>query len=302
MAGGNMALIEHLEKLRHFIRVTQYKSINEAALDTGMSQAGLSKSIASLEEVLGASLLLRSNQGLVLTKEGELTLATAKKILAESTALEINLRSLKTAKSPEKLRIGMYDSIAIYFFNDLISYLKEIYKKIEIELLVDTSSNLVQAVKMNEVDLCIGVNLSLNQPPKTEFFLLFEDHYAFYKSAKAEITSSAQLILHPNAKDLEGNTNEKQLCSVIKKNGGHRVFNFETLKTLTVQGVGIGVLPTQVARPLVSQRQLIQVEVPRTKSAFGKHNIGFLAAEKFLLHHREFANDIYRLGEKWSKI
>src|SRR5688500_8144515 len=106
-----MALIEHLEKLRHFVRVTKHKSINEAALDSGMSQAGLSKSIAALEEALRTTLFLRSNQGLNLTNEGNLTLTTANKILSEAGAHEVNIRSLRATKIPENLRIGMYDSI-----------------------------------------------------------------------------------------------------------------------------------------------------------------------------------------------
>lgn len=298
-----MALMEHLEKLRHFHKVAQHKSISEAAEGMGISQAGLSKSIAALEGVLGAALFLRSNQGLILTKEGELTLSAAKKILSEAYSLELNLRSLHAIKIPEKLRIGMYDSIAVYFFGDLISYLKTIYSGVQIELLVDTSANLVEAVKSDEVDLCIGVNFNARRVRKSEFFLLFEDSYSFYLSAKAEtFNASAPLILHPNAKDMDGISTEEHLRPLIARNGAHQVFNFETLKTLTAQGLGIGVLPNQVAKPLLAQRQLNQVQMPGVKNSFGRHNIGFLAAERFLLRHRDFANDIFRLGERWAKL
>ena len=36
-------LIEHLEKLRHFQKTTQFRTMSEAAEAIGMSQAGLSK-------------------------------------------------------------------------------------------------------------------------------------------------------------------------------------------------------------------------------------------------------------------
>jgi DNA-binding transcriptional LysR family regulator len=297
-----LALIEHLEKLRHFHKLTQYRSISETAEATGISQAGLSKSIASLEDVLGSKLFLRTNQGLVLTNEGELALRATVKILGEASTLEANLRSLKAAKFPKKLKIGMYDSIAIYFFGDLINYLNAIYKTIEIELLVDTSTSLSQAVRDETVDLAIGVNLQRRKTKGAEFFLLFEDDYSFYVSPKVEaLAATLPLIIHPVADDLQGVTVEKHLSSLIAKTGAHRAYNFETIKSLTVQGLGIGVLPTQVAKPLIQQKLLVHVQVPKVKSHFGRHEIGFLASEDLLAKHREFALDIYRLGEKWSK-
>ena len=79
------------------------------------------------------------------------------------------------------------------------------------------------------------------------------------------------------------------------------MLNFETLKTLTQQGLGIGILPTQVAKPLVKKGALVSTQVPKTKHLFGVHSIGFLATKDFLKSHRDFAEDIYRLGERWSK-
>lgn len=295
-------LIEHLEKLRHFQRATQYRSISEAAEASGISQAGLSKSIAALESVLETQLFIRSPQGLILTKEGELALQVTKKILGEASSLEANLRSLKASKTPSRLRIGMYDSIAVYFFSDLAAYLSSVYQNLSIQLLVDTSTSLANAVKSGEIDMAIGVNLESKKNAKQDFFLLFEDQYSFYASAKKDGSKvDLPLLIHPQANDSDGTTIEEILSKIIARNGVHRIFNFETIKTLTLQGIGIGVLPTQVARPLVQQGQLQAVQIPKLKSTFGRHNIGFLASESLLQHHREFAQDVYRLGIRWSK-
>ena len=297
-----MALAEHLEKLRHFHKLSQHKSINEAAERMGISQAGLSKSISSLEDVLGIRLFSRSNQGLTLTKEGALVLRSAKTILAEAASVETQLRSLRAATIPGTLRIGMYDSIAVYFFGDLISFLNEIYRHLSITLTVDTSENLARLVRSGEVDLAIGVNLNGKAKSGDEFFLLFEDDYSFYASPRLESFGKAPLIIHPLATDLEGRTVENYLNAILERQGVHRAFNFETIKTLTAQGQGVGVLPTQVARPLVEQRQLVPVQIPGAKSLFGRHQIGFLASKPFLKSYREFAEDIYRLGQRWAKI
>lgn len=297
-----MAIAEHLEKLRHFQKLSNYKSINEGSKAMGISQAGLSKSIASLESAIGASLFIRSNEGLLLTNEGELVLNAARRILDEAAALDANLRSLQAPTSPKQLRIGMYDSIAVYFFSDLLRYIQTIYHSVDLRLLVDTSDNLNQAIRKNEVDLSIGVNFARKKPPGSECFLLFEDHYSFYVSSKVEEKQEQlPLLIHPNADDIDGISVEKHLSGLISRRKVHHIHNFETLKTLTSQGFGIGVLPTQVARPLVELKQLKTVQVLKTRHLFGRHEIGFLASKGLMDKHREFANDLYRLGQHWSK-
>jgi DNA-binding transcriptional LysR family regulator len=298
-----VSLVEHLEKLRHFYKLSQHRSINEAAEIMGLSQAGLSKSISALENILETPLFIRSNQGLTLTKEGDLVLCAAKAILMEAETVETQLRSLKAASIPKTLRIGMYDSIAVYFFSDLISYLNTIYRGLSIELTVDTSLNLANLIQSGAVDLAIGVNLEKKKKSGDEFFLLFEDDYSFYVSPKIESSfAKMPLIIHPRAADLSGVTVEEHLAAIISKHGAHRAFNFETIKTLTAQGLGIGVMPTQVAKPLMQQRQLVHVQVARTKLLFGRHNIGFLASRGLLRAYKEFANDLYRLGQRWAKL
>lgn len=297
-----MSLVEHLEKLRHFHKVTAYKSINEASKGIGMSQAGLSKSIAGLETALKTLLFLRTRDGLILTKEGELLLKATDDILRLASSVEANLRSLKASQLPETVRVGMYDSISIYFFSDLSSYIKTIYPTVTLELVVDKSANLAALVEGEELDLAIGVNLNQKKGIKTEFFFLFEDHYSFYVAPDKESESSnLPLIFHPEASDGAGIENKKHLAPVLKNRPSHVVYNFETIKTLSSQGVGIGVLPTQVAKPLSQQKMLVSTTLPKFPRLFGKHTIGFVASMKFLKGHREFAEDIYRLGERWSK-
>lgn len=297
-----MRLTEHLEKLRHFYSVSQYRSMNEAAELTGISQAGLSKSVSSLEAILGVDLFIRSHSGLTLTKAGALVLESTRKIFGEVDGLETQLRMFNAADAPKILRIGMYDSIAVYLFAEFQSYLSATYRDLRIELLVDTSSNLAKLIKSGQADLVIGVNLKPLDEKEKDFFLLFDDDYSFFSSPK--VTDSEfklPLIIHPNATDANGSTLEALLSRTIKKRGAHRVFNFETISTLTSQGIGIGVLPTQVAKPLILRKLLVNCEIAQAKKLFGRHNIGFLASRNLLRDHKSFTDDLYRLGRKWTK-
>ncbi len=295
-----MSLADHLEKLRHFHKLTQYRSINEGAQKMGISQAGLSKSIANLESVLDTPLFVRSRDGLTLTKEGELLLASTKRILDEASQFEANLRSLQAVDIPQRIVVGMYDSIAIYFFPDLERYLKSIYPSVELQLVVDKSSSLAEMVEAGEIDLAVGVNLA-KKKKKTEFYLLFEDHYSFYVVPSIKVNPRVPLLYHPHATDENDTDLSRMLQSLIKSRLCHQVYNFETLKMLTSLGSGIGVLPTRVAQPLVNQKQIVQTTIAKIPNLFGKHTIGFLVSDTFLKQHRAFTEDIYRLGERWAK-
>jgi DNA-binding transcriptional LysR family regulator len=297
-----MGVQEHLEKLAHFCRTVDFRSLNEASKAIGISQAGLSKSINSLERAIGSRLFVRSSDGLVLTKEGEMVLVAARRILGEASKLEISLLSLQAPTSPKVLKIGMYDSIAVYFFSSLREYLSAIYPEMRIQLQVDSSARMKEAVLSIDVDLAIGVNLNTNNTLGTKYSSLFEDHYSFYVSPKLEsVTEKTPLLIHPTASDLDGVSVESHLVELIRQRGAHRVHNFETLKVLATQSLGIGVLPTQVAKPLIDSRQLKTMRLPRTKQLFGKHEIGFLATTQLLSKHERLVSDLYRLGQLWSK-
>ena len=39
----------------------------------------------------------------------------------------------------------------------------------------------------------------------------------------------------------------------------------------------------------------------KTKQIFGSHQIGFLVTTAFMKKHGEFATDVMRLGDRWSR-
>lgn len=296
-----MALIDHLEKLRHFYKLANFRSINEGARAIGISQAGLSKSVMVLEEALETRLFVRSNAGLILTKEGDIVQKAAAKILAEVEDVEVSLRALKAAHVPNRVAIGMYDSIAVYFFSDLAAYMQRIYPTMGFGLVAHGSKRLAEMVSKGELQLAIGVNFD-EKNDQCSSLLLFEDYYSFYVSPKhEEDISKLPLLYHPDATDERNVSNDRALKQLLKGRVSHRVYNFETLKTLAVQGLGIGVLPTQVGKSLVAQKQLAPIQIPRFPNLFGRHRISLLSTKEFLEKHRDFAIDIFRLGERWAR-
>lgn len=298
-----MALIEHLEKLRHFHKLTQFSSINEAAANTGLSQAGLSKSLILLENELNSKLFNRSREGLTLTREGAELLEFTKKMLTEASALESRLRSLNATSAPKLIRMGMYDSIAVYLGVELQKYLKLIYPKVTMVLDAESSTVLFKKIQSKELDIAIGVNFPKGSVNSLKYYPLFDDYYSFYMASDLNTKpEDLPYLIHEKASDSSGETLGKILNKDLKNKIVHSVQNFETLKILTIQGLGIGVLPTQVARPMMSSGKLINAHPNHRKHLFGKHSIGFLVRAEIAETFHDFVEDIIRLSERWAKL
>ncbi len=70
-------------QIEHFLRIVELGSINKAATDLRMSQPSLSRVLSSLEQEVGAALLLRTPQGVRLTEAGEVLVERARPILRQ---------------------------------------------------------------------------------------------------------------------------------------------------------------------------------------------------------------------------
>lgn len=297
-----MALVEHLEKLRHFRKISQYKSIKSAAQAIGISQAGLSKSLSNLEEAVGVQLITRSQDGLKLTKEGSLLLEATENINQEIERVEFSIKSLSRALAPGYFRIGMYDSIAVYFFESMSHYLRASYPNIEIELVVDRSFRLFKLVENSEIDLCFAVGEPDDITQSLQVWTIFEDQYSYFVNPKcADSLESRPFIIYPEAKVSVSENMDNYFGS--KKHSArrfHRVSNFETIKALAELKVGIGVLPNLVAQPLLQAKKLIRVSPKNSSQFFGRHKILMSCKRSFESKHRYFVDDILRISHGWS--
>ena len=112
-----MNLADHLEKLKYFYEVGRLGSLKRASESVFISQPSLTKSIKILEDVIGSPLFIRLPRGMKLTKEGEILHSHCQKLFASITNIEQEL-TYPDDPLAGSLRIGTYDSIAIYFSNE----------------------------------------------------------------------------------------------------------------------------------------------------------------------------------------
>ncbi|WP_190813424.1 LysR family transcriptional regulator [Saccharopolyspora pogona] len=90
-----------LRQLRCLVAIVDEGTFTDAAVELGISQAAVSRTLSSLETTLGVRLLRRTSREVVLTAVGMQVLARARRLLAEADELEREATSGHT-----RLRIG----------------------------------------------------------------------------------------------------------------------------------------------------------------------------------------------------
>lgn len=90
-----------LEQLRCLVAIVDAGSFTDAAIELGVSQAAVSRTLARLEAALGTRLLRRTSRELALTVAGARVLPAARQLLHDAAALV-----REAAAAPDRVRIG----------------------------------------------------------------------------------------------------------------------------------------------------------------------------------------------------
>lgn len=95
-----------LRQLEHVLAVAEAGSLTRASQRTGLTQQALSKSLARLEEHLGAQLFERTARGMALTRLGETVVEHAHEVVATAARLQA-ATTAEIARKQDKIVIGL---------------------------------------------------------------------------------------------------------------------------------------------------------------------------------------------------
>lgn len=120
------------DDLRYFLAVAREGQMLGAAGRLDVSQARLSRHIASLEEAVGARLFDRTTRGSTLTKDGEALFVTAEKIETEVLAGVAGLKGQDDVAGV--VRIGTPDGFGSAFLAPRLGQCRAAYPQLRIQL------------------------------------------------------------------------------------------------------------------------------------------------------------------------
>ena len=137
--------------LQCFLSVASTGSFTKAAERIGRTQSAVSQQIAKLEGLLGKSLIHRGKT-LILTNEGQIFEAYARKILA------MHLEAIDRFKTPNlegQIRFGLPEDFATRFLADVLVDFVRVHPRIFLNIECDLTLNLFERFKKNEFDMVL---------------------------------------------------------------------------------------------------------------------------------------------------
>lgn len=141
------------DDVKYFLAVARAGQMLGAANGLGVSQAKLSRRIASLETSLDTKLLRRSPAGCDLTKNGRSFLATAERIETEFLAATAGIRDPQSEISGT-VRIGTPDGFGLAFLAPRIRALTDLYPKLRVQLVPGPRSF---SLSQREADIAVMI-------------------------------------------------------------------------------------------------------------------------------------------------
>ena len=294
----NTELLRHTEKLYYFYEAALIGSFQATARKLGTTASTLSYAVKQLEEVLGGVLFIRSRAGISMTETGQELYAFCKKFFRELD--DIHVATVSKRKQPQRLRFGTFASIAIYFAPILCRHLQD-DDRVALSIMTGRSAQVLEALLNRDIHLALTVEVCKH--PDLIVHELYHDYYAFYAVPEilpAEITEewlTQQLLLYmPDASDYEGKTLSNYVH--LWDCGFRDYFELDSLEVVsefTRKGLGIGILPTNVAG--LHSKQLTAVHLPCVPLRFGKHRF-FLSWRNDLELNQQVVLRILRLAHR----
>lgn len=141
-----------LELLNTFVTVVREGGFKGAATRLFRSQAAVSMQIKRLEEQLGTQLLLRNNQGIRLTAEGEILLAYTERLLRLNNE---TLNALRQAPVQGSVHFGIPTDYTRTFLNRFLPRLQETFPELRPRITCACSRILREKVQRGELDIAV---------------------------------------------------------------------------------------------------------------------------------------------------
>ena len=247
----------NLEQIRAFLAVVRIGGVRRAAQALHLSQPAVTARIRKLEESLSRTLFDRSGASLVLTREGELFLGYAEKF--EHLAELVEMSVVDPDGINGWLRVGASETITQCWLPDFVGRLHRTFPRIQVELNVDISINLRDALLSRKIDLALMLG------PVSEFTVdnveLPAFELAWYAAASGPPASAAEAFAQPVITYARHTRPFRDLKALLMERVGPTasIFPSSSLSAcfrLVEAGLGVAALPEALGQSLVEDGRL----------------------------------------------
>jgi LysR family transcriptional regulator, regulator for metE and metH len=183
--------------LRLMVGIVDEGGLTRAAERLNLTQSALSHQLKQIEESLGITLFTRVKKRLVLTDAGEEVVQRARRILADITDLETDLRERASGRRG-KLRMATECYTCYEWLPPLLKRFYRSHPNIDVEIVADATSDPLSALRKGDIDLAILTSAVTS--PDIETFDLFSDELLLVLAPNHRLAGRS----HVTAKDFTG--------------------------------------------------------------------------------------------------
>jgi DNA-binding transcriptional LysR family regulator len=160
-----MTTMIDVDQLRTFIAIAETGSFTKAAEVVHKTQSAVSMQMKRLEERLDKPVFARDGRASKLTEDGEKLLDYARRIV------KLNMEALAAFSGKElsgRVRLGVPDDYADRYLPEIMARFSRAYPGVELTVLCEPSTDLLERIESNELDLAI-VTATEGQRPSEAF-------------------------------------------------------------------------------------------------------------------------------------
>lgn len=143
-----------LHQLQALVGVVEHGSIRATAREMNLTQAALTKSLRTLEEDAGVSLLIRKSRGVVLTEAGQRLHARAKLVSRQISLAHEDFRQSQ-GENTGTLRVGLTPYLMLTVLGDAFMWFRRRYPKVELRLVEGLVARVLPNLRDGTLDFAI---------------------------------------------------------------------------------------------------------------------------------------------------
>ncbi|MBZ9539100.1 LysR family transcriptional regulator [Modicisalibacter tunisiensis] len=254
------------KELEAFVWVVRLGSFRKVATRLHLTQPSISDRINRLEAAVGEVLLERSARPIQPTLRGREFFTHAERLLASR---EEALRLFQNEEAfSGTLRLGIIETIANSWFPDFMRRLAERYPQLTLELTVDISPQLHQRLADNDLDMLFAMDGAAPGLAVEETPLCTYEMGMFIAPQHTDRWRAEGLGALPFISFSRQARPYTELVAYLAEQGLdapkiHCASTLMTIARMSIEGLGIGVLPVSTVADSVRRGELVRLALPR---------------------------------------
>ncbi|MBN9672101.1 LysR family transcriptional regulator [Roseibium aggregatum] len=253
------------QKLETLVWLARLKSFRAVAEKLNTTQAAISQRVASVENQLGVTLFERRKRNCKLTAEGREIIPYAERILELTSEMLNRVANVDAFRGV--IRLGVVDTIVHVWLTTLLEHLQKHHPHVTVELRVDTSSVLREAVQSGSLDMAFLVGPLVDADMTARYLCSYE--FAWVANAGMNLQNRLVGIEELSSKPIVTFPKSSRPYAIVKEQ--LKAANLQAARinasgsvtasiNLVANAGGIGFLPVVSIREELAQGRLHMIE------------------------------------------